>query len=32
VPITVQLAAKLKAAAKGRADNASLLAQSDGSP
>ncbi len=31
VPITVQLAAKLKAAAKGRAENASLLAQSDGS-
>ena len=32
VPITAQLAAKLKVAAKGRGDNASLLAQSDGSP
>ncbi|MBR1151714.1 site-specific integrase [Bradyrhizobium sp. JYMT SZCCT0428] len=32
VPITVQLAAKLKAAAKGRADNEPLLLQSDGSP
>jgi integrase len=32
VPITVQLAAKLKAAAKGRADDAPLLLQSDGSP
>jgi len=32
VPITVQLAAKLKAAAMGRADNAPLLLQSDGSP
>jgi integrase len=32
VPITVQLAAKLKAAAKGRADDAPLLVQSDGSP
>jgi integrase len=31
VPITVQLAAKLMAAAQGRADNASLLLQSDGS-
>ena len=31
VPITVQLAAKLKAAAKGRADDAPLLLQSDGS-
>jgi integrase len=30
VPITVQLAAKLKAAAKGRADDAPLLLQSDG--
>ena len=30
VPITVQLAAKLKAAAKGRADDAPLLVQSDG--
>jgi integrase len=32
VPITVQLAAKLKAAAKGRADDAPLLVQSDGRP
>ncbi len=32
MPITVQLAAKLKAAAKGRADDAPLLLQSDGSP
>src|SRR5258708_26560622 len=32
VPITVQLAAKLRAAAKGRADDAPLLVQSDGSP
>ena len=32
VPITVQLAARLKAAAKGRADHAPLLLQSDGSP
>ncbi|MEH2563507.1 site-specific integrase [Bradyrhizobium sp. AZCC 2289] len=32
VPITVQLAAKLKAAARGRADDAPLLVQSDGSP
>ena len=32
VPITVQLAAKLKAAAKGRADDAPLLLQSDGRP
>jgi integrase len=31
VPITVQLAARLKAAAKGRADDAPLLVQSDGS-
>ncbi len=31
MPITVQLAARLKAAAKGRADNAPLLLQSDGS-
>ena len=31
VPITVQLAAKLKEAAKGRADNAPLLLQGDGS-
>jgi integrase len=31
MPITVQLAAKLKAAAKGRADDAPLLVQSDGS-
>jgi integrase len=31
VPITVQLAAKLKDAAKGRADDAPLLVQSDGS-
>ncbi len=31
VPITVQLAAKLKAAAMGRADNAPLLLQSDSS-
>jgi integrase len=31
VPITVQLAAKLKAAAKGRADDAPLLLQNDGS-
>jgi integrase len=32
VPITVQLAAKLKKAAKGRAGNAPLLLQSDGTP
>jgi integrase len=32
VPITTQLAAKLKAAAKGSADHAPLLLQSDGSP
>jgi integrase len=32
LPITVQLAAKLKEAAKGRADDAPLLLQSDGSP
>ena len=32
VPITVQLAAKLKQAAKGRAGDASLLVQSDGRP
>ena len=32
MPITVQLAAKLKEAAKGRADDAPLLLQSDGSP
>jgi integrase len=32
VPITVQLAAKLKAAAKGRADAAPLMLQSDGRP
>ena len=32
VPITVQLAARLKAAAKGRADHAPLLLQGDGSP
>jgi integrase len=32
VPITVQLAAKLKQAAKGCADDAPLLLQSDGSP
>ena len=32
MPITVQLAAKLKAAAKGRADDAPLLLQSDGTP
>ena len=32
VPITVQLAAKLKEAAKGRADDAPLLMQSDGRP
>jgi len=32
VPITVQLAAKLEAAAKGYADDAPLLLQSDGSP
>ena len=32
VPITTELAAKLKAAAKGRADHAPLLLQSDGSP
>jgi len=31
VPVTVQLAARLKAAAKGRADDARLLTQSDGS-
>ena len=32
VPITAQLAAKLRAAAKGRADHAPLLLQGDGSP
>jgi integrase len=32
VPITLQLAARLRAAAKGRADHAPLLLQSDGSP
>lgn len=32
VPITVQLASMLKAAAKGRADDAPLLLQSDGNP
>ena len=32
MPITVQLAARLKEAAKGRADDAPLLLQSDGSP
>ena len=32
VPITVQLAIKLKQAAKGRADDAPLLLQSDGNP
>ena len=32
VPITVQLAARLKAAAKGRADHATLLLQGDGTP
>jgi integrase len=32
VPITVQLAARLKVAAKGRADDAPLLLQSDGKP
>jgi integrase len=32
VPITVQLAAKLKEAAKGRVDDAPLLLQSDGKP
>ena len=32
VPITVQLAARLKAAAKGRADHAPLLLQGDGTP
>jgi hypothetical protein len=32
VPITTQLAAKLKAAAKGRADDVPLLLQSDGTP
>lgn len=32
VPITLQLAARLKAATKGRADDAPLLLQSDGSP
>src|SRR4029079_6076964 len=32
VPITVQLAAKLKTAAKGRADDAPLLLQRDGRP
>src|SRR6476661_1680176 len=32
VPITVQLAAKLKRAAKGRADDTPLLVQIDGSP
>ena len=32
VPITVQLAARLKAAAKGRAEHAPLLMQGDGMP
>src|SRR6185369_9820915 len=32
VPITVQLAARLKAAAKGRVEHAPLLLQGDGSP
>jgi integrase len=32
IPITVQLAAKLKAAARGRAEDAPLLLQSDGTP
>ena len=32
VPITVQLAAKLRVAANGRADHAPLLLQADGSP
>ena len=32
LPITVQLAARLRAAAKGRADHVPLLLQSDGSP
>jgi integrase len=32
VPITVQLAARLKAAVRGRADDAPLLVQSDGTP
>jgi integrase len=32
VPITTQLAARLRAAAKGRADDAPLLLQSEGSP
>ena len=32
VPITAQLAAKLKVAARGRADHAPLLLQADGSP
>jgi integrase len=32
VPVTIQLTAKLKASAKGRADDAQLLLQSDGSP
>ena len=32
VPITVQLAARLKAAARGRADHAPLLLQGDGTP
>jgi integrase len=32
VPITTQLAARLRAAAKGRSDDAPLLTQSDGSP
>ena len=32
VPITMQLAARLRAAAKGRADHAPLLLQNDGSP
>jgi integrase len=32
VPITVQLAAKLRVAARGRADHAPLLLQADGSP
>jgi hypothetical protein len=32
VPITAQLAAKLRVAARGRADHAPLLLQADGSP
>ena len=32
MPITVQLAAKLRVAARGRADHAPLLLQADGSP